>query len=251
MKMIIKKKKKKHIILKLIVIIIISIFCAFLLIKYFSNNISPFFMTYAEDEIKRITNLIINDSINNDTFEELEDDKIFEIIKNDAGEIQLISYNAKNVNILLNSIAIMVQNNLKAIEEGNIEFLNLSESFYTKYDGNLLKEGIICEIPFGAFTKNSLLSNIGPKIPVKFNLLGDVETNIKTNIKEYGINNALLEVSIEVSVTTRVNLPFISNKIDVTSSMPISMKVIQGTIPEFYTGGFKSSFGIISSSTNV
>ena len=251
MKMLIKKKKKKHIILKLIVIIIISIFCAFLLIKYFSNNISPFFMTYAEDEIRRITNLVINDSINNDTFEELEDDKIFDIVRSNNGEIQLITYNAKNVNILLNSIAIMVQNNLKAISEGNIEFLNLSDSFYKNYDGNLLKEGIICQIPFGAFTKNNLLSNIGPKIPVKFNLLGDINTNIKTDVKEYGINNALIEVSIEISVVARVNLPFISNKINIDSSIPISMKVIQGTIPDFYTGGFQSSFGIVNTDKNI
>lgn len=208
-------------------------------------------MTYAEDEIRRITNLVINDSINSDTFEELQDDKIFDIVRNNNGEIQLITYNAKNVNILLNSFSIMIQNNLRAISEGNIEFLNLSDSFYKNYDGNLLKEGIICQIPFGAFTKNNLLSNIGPKIPVKFNLLGDINTNIKTDVKEYGINNALIEVSIEISVTIRVNLPFISNKINIDSSIPISMKVIQGTIPDFYTGGFQSSFGIINTDKNI
>lgn len=245
MKMSIRKKKKNNLILKLIVIIIISVICAFMLIKYFSKNISPFFMSYAEDEIRRITNLVVNYSINDDTFEELSDDKIFDIIRNDSGEIQLISYNAKNVNVLLNSIAIMIQNNLRAIEAGDIDFLDLKGSFLSEYDSSLLRDGIICEIPFGAFFKNNLLSNIGPKIPVKFNILGEVDTFIKTDIKEYGINNAFLNVSIEVVVNVRVNLPFVSNKISISSVVPISMKVIQGNIPDFYNGVLQSSFGLI------
>jgi len=247
MKMNIKKRKRKvNILLKLIVIIIICIFCSFLLIKYYSNNISPFFMTYAEDEIKRLTVLIVNDSVNSDFFDELEDDKIYNIIKDNSGEIQLITYNAKNVNIWLNSISIMIQNNLKAIENGNIEFLNLEGSFINDYDGSLLKEGIICEIPFGAFFNNSLISNIGPKIPVKFNLLGNVNTDLKTNVKEYGINNALLEIFIDVSIDMRVNLPFVSDKITIDSKIPISVKVIQGTIPDFYNGVLESSFKTIN-----
>ena len=251
MKMNIKKKKKNYIILKLLIIIIVAIICAYFLIKYFSKNISPFFMTYAEDEITRLTTLIINDSVNNDLIEELDEDKIFEIIKNDNNEIQLISYNTKNVNYLLNSIAVIVQNNLKAIEEGNIDFLNYQDSYLKEYDNTLLKEGVIVEIPFFSFSKNTLLSNIGPKIPVKFNLIGDVDTKIKTDVKEYGLNNALLQVSIEVFVNFRVNLPFVSDKISVTSELPISIKIIQGIVPDFYSGGFTSSFGYINTFDNI
>ena len=246
MRMFIKKKKKKNLLLKLIVIIIVSVFCSFMLIKYYSKNISPFFMTYAEDEIRRLTTLVVNDSVNNDFFNELEDEKIYNIIKSDSGEIQLITYNAKNVNIWLNSISIMIQNNLKAIENGNIEFLNLEGSFISDYDGELLKDGIVCEIPFGALFNNSLISNIGPKIPVRFNLLGNVNTDLKTNIKEYGINNALLEVSILVEVNIRVNLPFVSDNISISSNLPVSVKLIQGTIPDFYNGMLQSSFNSLN-----
>lgn len=244
--MYIKKKSKNNILLKLIVIIIISVFCAYVLIRHYSKNVSPFFIAYAEDEIIRITNLVVNYSINDDTFGELVDDKIFEIVRNDSGEIQLISYNTKNVNVLLNSIAIMIQKNLKAIEDGNIKFLDLEGSYFSEFEDDLLKDGIVCEIPFGAFFNNNLLSNMGPKIPVRFNMLGSVNTDLKTNVKEYGINNALLQVSIEVSVNMRVNLPFVSDKITVTSSLPISVKMIQGTIPDFYNGMLQSSFKSIN-----
>ena len=246
MKMIIRKKKKRHIILKLILIIIFGIILSLLLIKYFSDNINPGLMIYAEDEVTRLTTLVISNSINDEFIDEIGNNNIFDIIKNDSGEIQLISYNTKKVNELLNSVAIIVQNNLKAIENGNIEFLDISEADLAEYDITLLKQGIICKIPFSAFLNNSLLSNIGPKIPVRFTLIGDVSTKIKTDVKEYGINNALLQVSIEISVDFRVNLPFISNKINVSDVKPISLKIIQGNIPNYYAGGLQSSFGIIS-----
>lgn len=241
--MVIRKKKKRNIILKLIVIIILGIICSFILINYFSKNISPFFLTYAEDEVTRFVTLVVNESINDEIINEMDDKNLFEIVRNNDGEIQLVSYNTMNVNILLNNMALIIQENLKLYEVGNI---NESKLLNGEYNKDLLKQGIVCEIPFGMFLNSSLISNIGPKIPVKFNLLGDVVTNIVTDIKEYGINNALLEVSIEIVVNIRVTLPFISNKITVTSSMPISMKVIQGSIPEFYSGGFQSSFGIIN-----
>lgn len=249
--MIIKKKKKGNVFLKLIMIIIVGIVCAFILINYFSKNISPFFVAYAEDEITRIITVIVNDSINNEIIESIDDSQIFEIVRNNDGEIQLVSYNAKVVNILLNNFALIVQDNLKLLQNGEIEYLDISNSVLRDYDVNLLDKGIICEIPFGAFSKSSLISNVGPRIPVKFSLLGDVSTNIITDVKEYGINNALLKVSIEIIVNARVNLPFISNKISVVNSMPISMKIIQGSIPNFYTGGFTSSFGVVNDFSGI
>lgn len=251
MKMKIRKKKKRKLLLKLIMIVIIAIICAFFLINYFSDNISPGLIIYAEDEVTRLATLIINNSIDNEIIEALDEDNIFEIIRNNDGEIQLISYSTKEVNILLNSIAIIIQNNLKSIEDGNVDFIDLSDSYLKEYDSTLLKQGIVCKIPFGSFSNSSLISGIGPKIPVRFTLIGDVTTNLNSEVKEYGINNALLEVYVEIIVNFRVNLPFISNKITVSSEIPISMKIIQGGIPNFYTGGFKSTFGIINDWTSI
>lgn len=245
MKMIIRKKKKKHIILKLIMIIIIGVICSFILIKNISKRISLGVMVYAEDEVRRIVTIVINDSVNDEIIDEINDDKLFEIVRNDNGEIQLVSYDVKNVNILLNKIALIVQDNLKLIELGDVDKIKLISDNFDEYDIELLKKGIISRMPFGSFMNSTLLSNIGPKIPVKFSLVGDVTTNIVSNVKEYGINNALLEVSIEVIVNARVHLPLTSNVITVSNSMPISMKIIQGDIPDFYNGSFKSTFGIV------
>ena len=78
-----------------------------------------------------------------------------------------------------------------------------------EYDYNLLKKGIIYEIPMGLVSSNVFLSNLGPKVPLKLFLVGDVTSNITSKVTEYGINNALLEIGVNVEVTTKINLPFI------------------------------------------
>ncbi len=245
------KKKKKHLILKLLVIIIIGVFCASLLIKYFSNKAAPFFMSYAESETRKLTTLIINKAVTKQIANDFNEEDLFDIIKDNEGRVQIITYNSKNVTKILNSITSLVQLNLKAIEEGNIDLLELPDDTLNNYDSNLLEKGIIYEIPFGAISNSSLLSNVGPKIPVKFNLIGDVVSGIDTNIKEYGINNALLEVGVSINVTTRINLPFVSDEITVSTIIPISMKIIEGSIPNFYAGNIKSSFKIIENYNNI
>ena len=61
-------------------------------------------------------------------------------------------------------------------------------------------------------------------------------SKIDSNVKEYGINNAMIEVKIKVSVTMIINMPFVSKEVNVNTEVPIIMKIIQGTIPEYYLG---------------
>ena len=75
---------------------------------------------------------------------------------------------------------------------------------------------------------NILINNIGPKIPIKFKSSGEVISNIDTTVKEYGINNALIEVNVKVSVTMIINMPFVGKEVTVTNKVPIFMKIIHG-----------------------
>ena len=136
------------------------------------------------------------------------------------------------VNKTLNMITNLVALNLKMIEEGNIEMVDIFDN--SEYDVSKLKKGIIYEIPMGAVTKSSLIANLGPKIPVRMHIIGDVVSNLETNVKEYGINNALIEIGVSVSVNSLVNLPFVSKKITVSTVIPLSLKLIQGNIPSYY-----------------
>jgi hypothetical protein len=64
--------------------------------------------------------------------------------------------------------------------------------------------------------------------------LGKVNNNTYINIKEYGINNSMIEVILNIEIEIRIMLPFISESIKVQKEVLLENKIIQGNIPEYY-----------------
>ena len=234
--------KRNFFSLKIIAIIIWAIICSIIFIKILSNKIGPIYLDIAEKEVKKLVILVINNSINDEVINEMGNNELFDIVKNNNNEIVLIDYNSMNVNKYLALVIRTVSNNLDLIENGKYNLLSFN---LEGYDNKLLNKGIIANIPFGSLLGLNLLSNIGPRVPVKFNLIKDVSGGIDTKINEYGINNAYMEVLVKVKVNVNINLLFLSRTINIECSVPISMKIIQGNIPNFYTGGINSTFGYI------
>ncbi len=232
-----KRRKRKNKINKLIVLFILIILCVYFVINIFDKRVRPILLSYAEAESRKLTTLVINKAVTKQIALNMEPDNLYQIETNSSNEINIVSYNSVVVTKILNSITNLVQLNLKAIEEGNVDLLELPDNYNT----DKLKQGIIYEVPFGAITNIAFLSNVGPKIPVKLSLIGDVTSGIRSNLTEYGINNALLEIGVNIEVTCRINMPFISEQIKVENTVPIVVKLIQGKVPEYYFNGFNSS----------
>ena len=95
------------------------------------------------------------------------------------------------------------------------------------------------DLRYSVIFGNSLLSGIGPKIKIRLELLGDITSNIETEVKPYGINNAYIEMKIQLEVTARILLPFISEKVVISNVIPISMNIVEGTVPEAYISSYK------------
>ena len=236
-----RKLKISNIITLLIILLIVSTMIVF---KIFNNKLKPLFLKIANSESKKLATLIINDSVDKQLTSNLTFDNLFNITKDNNGNITSIDLNSIIVNKVLTTTTNRTILNLKYIEEGKIELLELSESVKVGYNKDDLKKGIIYRIPTGIVFDNALLSNIGPKIPVKYSLIGCVTSNIKTKITNYGINNALIEVSVELTVELEVILPLMTDNIKVTSSIPIAIKLIQGNIPEYYGNGLNSTLSV-------
>ena len=242
MRMILKRKRKKKnkIINTIIIILIFLVLFIIIFINYYSNKSKDVLMAYAESETRKLTILVINKAITKQMSDSWAND-IFDVVYNDQGEIILIDFNSQNTAKILSTMTSLIELNLRAIEEGKIDMLELPNNSLESYDMDLLEKGIITYIPFGIATGSSLLYNLGPKIPVKLSLLGDVITGFST---EYGINNALIKLMIDVKVDTRIILPIISEEITINANIPIAMKVVQGKIPDYYMNGFTSRSNI-------
>lgn len=227
-----------------VIFIMVMVFvCSIFFIRYYSSKIGPAFIMYAESEARRITTLVINKSITKELNNGYDIDSMFNVVRNNNNEIEMIDFNTVNVNNILTSITDLIERNLEAITLGEDVDMNLSGVSDVDYE--MFGKGVIFEVPMGSFVSNSLIANIGPKVPVRLNMVGDVVSNVETNVHEYGINNALIEVGIRVNVKTMIYTPFISKEVNVEEVIPVSVKVISGNIPSYYFDGFNSSSNLV------
>lgn len=196
------KKRKKISIFWIIIILITFIF----IIGMASNKIKRASQSYANNEIKKTISKVITESIK----ENLNEENIFNIEKNNE-DITSIDIDAKKTNIILVNINNTIQKKIDSIENT-----------------------IIFKMPLFAPTNNIFIANIGPKIPIKFKTIGNVLSNIRTEVKNYGINNALITAYIDIKIECEVILPLNHENIEINQNNVVAMKVIQGKIPNYY-----------------
>lgn len=226
-------KHSKNIKYLIIILIVLGIFISFRIID---KNVSPIMISIAEDEAKKISDIIINDSVKKELDNGLTFEKLF-ITTYENNNLSTIDFDSIIVNKFLNNVTNNIIINIKSIENGNIDNLEMLNN----YNKNKLKKGVIYEIPLAYSYNNVFLSNLSPKIPVKIHMIGNVNTNVRTKVTDYGINNALLEVYIDIEIHLQVILPILSSKITNKSSVPIAIKLINGDIPKYFSGSEKNN----------
>lgn len=213
-----KKYKKKTIGLyfsREIIIIVLAIVFSLLVINYFSHKLNNVLMPIAQSEARKYMTIIINEATDGIKF----DGKLFDFEKSNDNEIRMVNYNSYEATKLINEITYNIQNKLSY---GNGEY-----------------NFIISQIPFGTIFNNGLMRNFGPNIKVRISLIGDVISELQTEVKPYGINNALVEVRVRIDAQVKVILPLTSKEMRITNIIPISINIVNGSIPEAYISTYK------------
>lgn len=228
----------------LIMTVIVSFLLSLLMIQLISKKTTKSIYNYTSIEAKRFGMFVINKSID-DEFLNRIDQNIFTTTKNSNNEIQIIDFNTKKVNKILEQVTKKIQKNLINLENGNIDNIDLSNTF-KGMNFQYIKHGIVCELPAGIIFSSYLQANNGPIIPVKLNFIGQVSVNLKTNVKTYGINNAYIEVLIHIEIEEQVSMPLQSKNVKVENDIPLTMKVIQGKVPNYYPSTIEENSKIFS-----
>ena len=228
---------------KISTIIILIIILTYLFINYCGKKVMPTIMKEAQIDSKKMAILIIKNSLNDEVLSVL-DDEMYTVIQNNDGQIQTIDFNPVIVNKFLTKTTNVVSNNLKNLEKGNIDDISFIDS---SYDVKNLKNGVISQIPMGIITNNVLLSNLGPKVPVKINLVGNVVSSVYTKVSNYGINSALVEVIAKIEVEEEVIIPFQTSTIKIVNDIPVAIKLINGSVPEYFgSNGLNQNSNILT-----
>lgn len=174
--------------------------------------------------------MIINESIKEALLEEKIND-IIKIEKNENNEIISVDFDNVKTNKILYDVNYSMMNYIKKIENNE----SISEDSKLK-DNYLNKEKMIYNVPFNVISEKPVLIGISPRIPFKLEIISSATNNISTYIKEYGINNSMVELQLEIEINVQIILPFTSQKTTINKQLPISTKIIQGKIPEYYGG---------------
>ena len=214
------------------------------MILYSGKRLEKIIVRYATVETERIASVILNDVVDFD--DEIFDNNFYDIIRDSEGNINLIDFNSKEVNSILKLVNNKAMDRLKALEKGDSGVLELSDSLKgTRL--TYLKDRIVCDIPLGVLLNNSLLVNFSTSIPIRFSFIGTVSSNIFTDVKEYGFNNALIEVGIEVTIKEKITMPHSTETIPITTRVNLITQIVQGSVPEYYNNGFEASSSSFSS----
>lgn len=238
-----RKLKKMHLFIFTLIFVLIGVVY---LLNVIDKRFTPILLELSELEVNKFSTIVVNKAIAQVLEDKINTDELFETLINDSGEIQTIDFNPVIVNQVLNVAASVVQNNLKLLEEGELDTIGIYDMDLPEDRIEDLKKGIIVKIPIGVITESSILSNLGPEIPIRLHYVGDVNSNISTKITQYGINNALVEVGVDLEMTAQIILPFTTDKIKLECNIPLAIKMIQGKIPNYYGGSLSKDSNLFS-----
>ena len=205
------------------------VFCSFILLLHFNDKLVPIVISYGKYECENImiqlTNNVVKENLNQNIREK--------IIKYDE-DTMVIDLNSE----VLSSISINTINKLQKrisdIQNGDYDYLS---KIGVTSSNISLNEGIVYEVPVSRILNNPFMVNLGSKVPVRYQLIGKINGSIDSRIKEYGINNALLEITLIVQVKTKIISPLLSEEENLNISVPLIYKIIQGRVPELIFDG--------------
>ena len=198
--------------------IIIILIIAFSTVKIVLDAILPIFDTLCKDKAKSIATIISNEEATN-VMKEHTYDELFTLEKDKDGNITMIKSNIIAINEIISDVAVKIQNTINQRGRENIE------------------------IALGSFTGFKLLSGKGPGVPIKISSIGNVETDLRSEFSEKGINQTLHRVYLQVDCEVSILTPYNSITEKVSNQVLLIENVIVGKIPSTYYNleGFDSN----------
>lgn len=200
-------------------------------------RLTPTFIRYAEVQTTKIASHVISQAISSRVANVLDVNDIIEHVPTETSTMVTTKFNTEIINRVLADTRNLVEMHLAQAEAGNLDMLPMSDNI--EYDSTAMKEqeGIVFFVPVGQATNIPLLGNFGPKIPIRFHVIGDVQANVVTSLEEFGINNAYIEVNVLLKVNVQIIVPLATKSSSIEQKIPVAIGLVQGSVPHIFSGG--------------
>ena len=200
-----KKHNKKIFIFLLIIILLL---CGSF--TYLNYVVNPIIIESSSAKVRSLS----QDAINTAVFEVIKDSTIYDtlihILRNEEGEIIMISSNSVQINSLSRDI----------IENAQLKLEKMGAS------------GV--NIPIGTFTGMPIFVGRGPNVKLKLLPIGAINCNFSSKFVTAVINQTNHRIYIEVSTKVNVILPTASEIVNTKTQIMIAENIIIGKVPQTY-----------------
>jgi len=223
-------KIKVIFLLLLLIILNTSVF-----IYYFTDKLSDAVLLVAERELKEISQLTIGNNISREDLPKVSVDEIIIAHRDQNNEITDIDFKLDVAYDMMFALKGKLDLIVADLQAGKLT---------TKT--TVIGDNLVIKVPFYSYTNNILLTNLGPKIYLKIELLELVRGSVTTKVTSYGINTSLVNVYLNLFITESIVFPTNRENIVLEYELLLASKVIQGKVPSLYTGKYEASSDIIN-----
>ena len=187
-----------------------------LLLTMIDNYFSKKSDLYIEKEVTTIISDILAESIEKNN------------VLNDTDNILNYKYNTDGK---ISSIYIDSTKTSKIISSMNLTLSKLLR------DGTIEESVKDINMPLGMLVSRALFTTLGPDIKIEVLPVSSYQTDIYTNLVDYGINNSLFELYLKVNIKVETIIPLKTSQFDYNTNLLLSSIVIQGEVPYYYYMG--------------
>lgn len=203
------------------------------------KGINPPLMAIAEEKTTEFATRTINAAVKSTESMTFED--LVSMSMDNSGNVAQLGWNSSIVNRVLRQSTEKAEYFLYGMNKGetlDTDDPELDPIQYGDTPAELAdQDPTVVEIPIGQATGSTILANLGPKIPVHFEIVGSIQSDIMYEMREFGINASLFEIYVPVTVNTQIVVPFTTSTKVISTKVFIDSRVIMGDVPEFYNRG--------------
>ncbi|WP_338597933.1 sporulation protein YunB [Clostridium baratii] len=194
---------------KSFIVIIIALFIVFnLLLTLFDKKVMPSVLNISETMMRAEAIKTIN-TVSVEVFDEKASKKdIVKIERDKNNKINSISADTMLLNKLSSEIAIRCNERLEELGAKGIE------------------------VPLGWMTDKSVYYNLGPKITIEMEPLGNIESSYESVFESAGINQTRHKIYLNVKAKIKIIIPMYTKELEVDAQIPLSETIIVGEIPD-------------------
>lgn len=202
-----------------------------------NKRLTPIYLQYAEVQTEKIASHVISEAITERIYNVLDVNDVIQHVPTEGSDQVTVKYNTEVINRILADVRTTVDENIEEMENGNVDILPLADEIDYAPDQMQAQGGVVFLVPLGQVAGLPLLGNLGPKIPIRFHIIGDAQANVVPYIEEFGINNAYVEVNIVLRVQVKIIVPLATKTAVIEQTIPAAIGIVRGPVPQVYSSG--------------